>query len=161
MPQDGWLVAIHSRCFTDEALSTFEQAYADALQFAFSATGAHEKDAVDKLNLCGSEMVAAIMEQATGRANRLGIAGPIVPQQLDVIRHKLEDKHKRLADDFAYGIQGSDRLKKDPLVNVVNNNSPGTIQQVGIGNFSQSAFLQNNTELVNAIDESLASEELQ
>ncbi|MGY4291507.1 hypothetical protein ACVWXO_010773 [Bradyrhizobium sp. LM2.7] len=145
--------------FTDEASSTFEQAYADALQFAFSATGGHEKDTVAQLNLCGSEMISAVMAQATERANRLGIAGPIVPQQLDVMRHKLEDKHKRLTDDFAHGIQGNERLKKDPLVNVVNNNSPGTIQQVGIGNFSQSAFLQNNTELVNAIDQALASEE--
>ena len=145
--------------FTDEALSTLEQAYADALQFAFSATGGHEKDTVDKLSLCGSEMIAAIMEQATGRANRLGIAGSIVPQQLDVIRHKLEDKHKRLTDDFAHGMYRSERLKKDPLVNVVNNNSPGAIQQVGVGNFSQSAFLQNNTELVNAIDQALASDE--
>ena len=50
-------------------------------------------------------------------------------------------------------------MKKDPLVDVVNNNSPGAIQQVGIGNFSQSAFLQNGTELVKAIDEALASEE--
>ncbi len=145
--------------FADEAISTLQQAYADALQFAFSATGGHEKDTVDKLNLCGSEMIAAIMELATERANRLGIAGPIVPQHLDVIRHKLEDKHKRLTDDFAHGIQGSERLKRDPLVNVVNNNSPGTIQQVGIGDFSQSAFLQNNTELVNAIEQALASEE--
>jgi hypothetical protein len=145
--------------FTDESLSTLEQAYADALEFAFSATGGHEKDAVDKLNVCGSQMIAAIMEQATGRANRLGIIGPIVPQQLDIIRQKLENKHQRLTDDFAHGIQGSERLKKVPLVNVVNNNSPGTIQQVGIGNFSQSAFLQNNTELVNAIEQALASEE--
>ena len=145
--------------FADEAVSTFKQAYADALQFAFSATGGHEKDTVDKLNLCGSEMIAAIMELATERANRLGIAGPIVPQQLDVTRQKLETMHQRLTDDFAHGIQGSERLKRDALVNVVNNNSPGTIQQVGIGNFSQSAFLQNNTELVKAIDEVLASEE--
>src|SRR5690349_6809110 len=55
--------------FTDAALSTFEEAYGDALQFAFSATGGHEKDTVDKLRLCGSEMTAAIMQQATERAN--------------------------------------------------------------------------------------------
>jgi hypothetical protein len=97
-------------------------------------------------------MIAAIMEQAIERANRLGIAGPPVPPHLDIMRHKLEDKHKRLTDDFVHGMQGSERLKKDPLVNVVNNNSPGAIQQIGIGNFSQSAFLQNNTELVHAID---------
>jgi hypothetical protein len=145
--------------FTDEALSTFEQAYADALQFAFNATGGHEKETLEKLTLCGSEMIAAMMEQATERANRLGISGSIVPQQLAVIQHKLDSKHNRLTDDFAHGIQGSERLKRDPLVNVVNNNSPGTIQQVGIGNFSQSAFVQNNGELVNAIDAALASEE--
>jgi hypothetical protein len=39
-------------------------------------------------------------------------------------------------------------------------NSPGAIQQVGIGdNFSQSAFTQNHHELVTAIDRALASTE--
>ncbi len=157
---DGRLASGASlQMFTEEAVSAMEKAYADALQFAFSATGGHEPDTVDKLKACGLEMIAAIMEQATVRANRLGIDGTIVPKQLDIIRKKLEEKHQRLTDDFAHGIQGSERLKKDPLVNVVNNNSPGTIQQVGIGNFSQSAFLQNNTELMNAIDQALASEE--
>jgi hypothetical protein len=53
-------------------------------------------------------------------------------------------------------------LKKDPLVNVINTqtNSPGAIQQVGIGdNFSQTAFNQNHHELVTAIDRALLSGE--
>lgn len=145
--------------FTDEAVGTLERAYADAQQFAFNVTGGHEQDTVDRLSLCASEMISAIMGQATERANRLGIHGTIVPLQLDVIRGRLEEKRRRLTDDFAHGMQGSERLKKDPLVNVVNSNSPGAIQQVGIGNFSQSAFIHNNAELISAIDQALASQE--
>jgi hypothetical protein len=55
---------------------------------------------------------------------------------------------------------GSERLKKDPLVNVINTqrNSPGAFQQVGIGNnFSQSAFTKDHQELIIAIDRALSS----
>jgi hypothetical protein len=96
----------------------------------------------------------------SNRANRLGIHGSIVPNQLNVIHHGLIDKRARLTDDFKHGMRGSERLKKDPLVSVNQTNSPGAIQQVGIGdNFSQTAFNKNHQELINAIDRALASKE--
>ena len=53
-------------------------------------------------------------------------------------------------------------MKKDAVVNVINNqiNSPGGIQQVGVGDkFSQTAFASNHQELVRAIDRALTSAE--
>jgi hypothetical protein len=147
--------------FTDACLADFEKAYLDAQQFAFNLTG--NNDAVQPLDECAQMMmINAIMEEVSGRSKRLGIDGTIIPNQLNVIHRGLIDKRRRLTDDFQHGMRGSERMKKDPLINVINNqsNSPGAIQQVGIGdNFSQNAFAKNHQELINAIDRALNSQE--
>jgi hypothetical protein len=53
---------------------------------------------------------------------------------------------------------GSQRLKKDPVVSIVSNqtNSPGAVQQIGVGDFSQKAFVENHQPLVDAINKALA-----
>jgi hypothetical protein len=62
-----------------------------------------------------------------------------------------------------YGTSGHERMKKDPIIGIINtqSNSPGAIQQVGVGEFSQSAFVQHHQQLVAAIDRALASPEFQ
>jgi hypothetical protein len=40
-------------------------------------------------------------------------------------------------------------------------NSPGAVQQVGVGNFSQTAFVQNHQPLIAAIDAALVSAEFE
>jgi hypothetical protein len=54
----------------------------------------------------------------------------------------MREKRERLLDDFKHGIIGSERLKRDPVVSFVANQtgSPGAVQQIGIGDFSQSAL---------------------
>lgn len=111
--------------FTDACFTDFERVYLDAQQFAFNLTGTDE--AVGQLHECASLMVNAIMEEVSGRANRLGIHDSIVPNQLNVIHHGLIDRRSRLTDDFKHGMRGSERLKKDPLVSVSQTNSPGAI----------------------------------
>jgi len=146
--------------FTDACLADFERAYLDAQQFAFNLTGNNE--AVQQVDECAQMMINAIMEDVTDRSKRLGFDGTIIPSQLNVIHHGLIDKRKRLTDDFQHGMRGSERLKKDSLVSVINTqtNSPGAVQQVGIGdNFSQNAFAKNHQELINAIDRALSSRE--
>jgi hypothetical protein len=67
-----------------------------------------------------------------------------------------------LVDDFRHGMMGSQRLKKDPVVSIVSNqnNSPGAVQQIGVGDkFSQQAFVQNHQPLIDAIEKALASSE--
>ena len=65
----------------------------------------------------------------------------------------------RLLDDFKHGMMGSQRMKKDPVISVVQNNSPGAVQQLGSGNFNQAAFNQNHQSLVHEIEKALASPE--
>jgi hypothetical protein len=148
------------KAFTDETAGIFKAAYLEAQKFTFELAGSN--DEVERLSRFASEMIDALMAEVTDRSNRVGIQGTVVPNQLAVLRNTLEELRKSLTDDYQHGMQGNERLKKDPVVNVINNqtNSPGAIQQVGIGdNFSQSAFAQNHQELVIAIDRALASEE--
>ena len=58
-------------------------------------------------------------------------------------------------------MKGSERLKKDPAVSIVSNqtNSPGAVQPIGVGDFSQEAFVQNHQPLVDAINKALTSPE--
>src|SRR5438128_2390401 len=51
--------------------------------------------------------------------------------------------------------------KNDPVVTIVANQSesPGAVQQIGVGQFSQHAFVANNRPLIAAIDDALASQE--
>jgi hypothetical protein len=86
-----------------------------------------------------------------------GTAAGII-NKMDVVLSETKDA---LVDDFRHGMMGSQRLKKDPVVSIVGNqnNSPGAVQQIGVGNFSQSAFVQNHKPLVEAIDAALSSAE--
>ena len=117
------------RQFTDACLADFEKAYLDAQRFAFNLT--RNNEAIQQLDECAQMMINVIMEEVSDRSKRLGIDGTIIPNQLNVIHRSLMEKRKRLTDDFQHGMRGSERLKKDPPVSVVNTqtNSPGAIQQ--------------------------------
>lgn len=147
--------------FKDETLSAFQRAYIDAQQFTFNLMESNEEGLVTKLSGYASEMIDALMSEVTERSGRLGIQGTVVPNQLGAIRHGLEDLRARLTDDFRFGMKGSERLKKDPVVSIVSNqtNSPGAVQQIGVGDFSQKAFVQNHQPLVDSINKALASPE--
>jgi len=127
-----------------------------AIQFAYSYTGEHDGEVFDQVSYCAKQMVDKIMGVARSRNTPVG--GEII-NKMEVSLRECKDI---ILDNFKHGMTGNERLKKDPLLNVINNqsNSPGAILQVGIGdNFSQSAFTQNHHELVNAIDRALASAE--
>jgi hypothetical protein len=132
----------------------------EACKFVYNLTEEHTGDPYKQAEFCVGRMceniILAVSEKA-GHAGKLGGGyGDIVSR----MRVEMEAKRDNLLADFKNGMLGSERLKKDPLLNVINNqtNSPGAIQQVGIGdNFSQSAFTQHHQELVKAIDRALAS----
>jgi hypothetical protein len=127
-----------------------------AIQFAYNYTGEHAGEVFDQVSYCAKQMVDKIMGVARSRNTPVG--GEII-NKMEVA---LRERKDIILDNFNHGMMGSERLKKDPLLNVINNqtNSPGAILQVGVGdNFSQLAFTQNHHELVNAIDRALASAE--
>jgi hypothetical protein len=81
-------------------------------------------------------------------------------KELDV---RLTEVSAAAIDDFEHGMMGGARLKKEHVVSIVNNmiNSPGGVQQAGVGEFSQTAFTNQSNNLIRAIDGLLASAEFQ
>jgi hypothetical protein len=81
-------------------------------------------------------------------------------KELDV---RLAELSTAAIDDFENGMMGGARLKKEHVVSIVNNmiNSPGGVQQAGVGEFSQTAFTEQSNSLIHAIDGLLASAEFQ
>ena len=148
--------------FEQQALSVFTEKANEAAQFVFNLTETTDGEAANQLDYCLGRMADIIANDVAEGSRRLGITGGIGASQANKIREKVSERKNQLMDDFRHGMMGSNRLKKDAVVNVINNqtNSPGSVQQIGIGdNFSQSAFAQNHQELANAIDRALASEE--
>src|SRR5205823_6893210 len=92
---------------------------------------------------------------------RTGIGGPTWGTEMNKIRDRLSELRTRRMRDFTNGMMGNERMKKDGVVSIINNqtNSPGAIQQSGVGNFSQQAFTQQHQPLIAAIDAALASAE--
>ncbi len=147
--------------FEEIATNLLKATIADASKFVFEFTGGHEADAQARLKLFSDRVQHILMAEISEKADRLNL-GAVTAQHLEKVRGKLDRLREQALDDFSHGMQGSERLKKDPLVNVINSqtNSPGAIQQVGIGdNFSQTAFTQNHNELMTAIDRALTSPE--
>lgn len=147
--------------FEDIVTNIFVSSVADASKFTFEFTGGHEPEALAYLQNFTNRVQQIVMAEITEKADRLGL-GAVTANHIHKVRMKLDRLKEQAMADFSHGMQGSERLKKDPVVNVINNqtNSPGALQQVGIGdNFSQTAFAQNHNELVAAIDRSLDSHE--
>jgi hypothetical protein len=142
-------------------LAILEREVNSAIQFAYNATGEHTGPVYDQVAYCANQMTERIVSDVRQKAaaNDHAFGGgyaEIVNRMLTA----MQEKRDLLLDNFKHGMMGDHRLKKDPLVNVINTqtNSPGAIQQMGIGdNFSQTAFNKNHHELVSAIDRALVS----
>ena len=137
--------------FEQEALIVFTEKANEAAQFVYNLTETTDGEAANQLEYCLGRMADMIANDVDGGISRLGITGGIGAIQANKAREKLNERKIQLIDDFRHGMMGSGRLKKDPLVNVINTqtNGPGATQQVGIGdNFSQSVFNQTHNELV-------------
>ncbi|MGJ5093458.1 hypothetical protein ACQR18_15390 [Bradyrhizobium oligotrophicum] len=143
------------------AASQFKSTVAEASKFTFEFTTGHEPKALIYLTNFANRIQQMVMAEITATASRLNL-GAVTATQIEKVRAKLERFKEQALADFSHGMQGSERLRKDPVVSVINSqtNSPGAIQQIGIGdNFSQTAFTQNHNELVAAIDRALISQE--
>jgi len=145
--------------YWQKGLEVLENSVNDAMQFAYNLTGEHTGEVFKQVEFCSKRMVDVMMDAINARAGRSNQYGEIVGRT----RIAFEELTKSLLDDFNNGMMGSSRLKKDPVVSVVANqtNSPGGIQQVGVGDFSQNAFATNHQQLVDAIDAALTSPEFE
>jgi len=146
--------------FEEIASNVLKSSIADASKFVFEFTGGHEPDALAYLKNFAGRVQQMVMAEISEKADRLNL-GAVTVSHLDKVRTKLDRFREQAMDDFSHGMQGSERLKKDPIVNAVINqsNSPGAVAQVGAGTFSQSAFTQQQQQLILAIELALNSPE--
>lgn len=147
--------------FEDIATALLKSSIAEASKFTFEFTKGHEPEALTYLQNFAGRLQQIIMAEISEKASRLGL-GAVTTNHMEKVRRKLESLTEQALDDFSHGMIGSDRLKKDdPVVSIINSqtNSPGAIQQVGVGKFSQTAFNEHHSPLVAAIDAALASDE--
>ena len=137
------------------ALAVFDERAVDAVKFAYNVMETNEGEVAKQI-----EFALKRMEEILGQALSTGASNSyaeIVVKAKDKIRARRE----RIVDDFIHGMMGSGKLAKDPIISVVQNqtSSPGGVQQVGFGSFSQSAFTQQQTTLVRAVRDVLGSDE--
>lgn len=141
--------------FSSVGMAILEREIGDAIQFAYNYTGEHKGEVFDQVSHCAKQMVDKIVSLA--RARNTPVGGDII-NKMEVA---LGERKDSLLDNFRHGMVGSQKLKKDPVVSIVSHqtNSPGAIQQVGVGDFSQKAFADNHQPLVDAVSKALASPE--
>jgi hypothetical protein len=148
--------------FWETGVEILEREMNSAIQFVYNHTGQHTGEVYDQVAYCSHQVVERIVQDVRTRAgvNDRAFGGGYA-EIVDRMQTAMREKRERLLDDFKYGMMGSERLKKDPVVSIVSNqtNSPGAVQQIGVGEFSQSAFVQNHQPLVDAVNKALASPE--
>jgi hypothetical protein len=147
--------------FQEEAKKAFDACLANAAKFAFNLTGSKDEEVIQILDRFSEQVRTSIVLGMLDGAKRLNFLDQVADAMLQDGTSYLRYKQKQFLEDYRYGMVGSDKLKKDPVVSIVSNqtNSPGAVQQVGVGDFSQKALVQNYQPLVDAINKALASPE--
>jgi hypothetical protein len=145
------------------AVEHLTSAFNGAATFSFSLAGSHGREVAVHLKRLVETVTADIVSCLERRALNTGLKTGMIQQQVAKVVGALNEKAEHLMDDFTHGMMDNGKMKKDPLVSLVANqtNSPGAVQQLGVGDFSQNAFTQNHHALVEVIDRVTASEEFQ
>jgi uncharacterized protein YejL (UPF0352 family) len=106
--------------FEEIASNLLKSSIAEASKFTFEFTEGHEPEALAYLKNFAGRVQQMVMAEISERADRLGL-GPVTVSHLEKVRSKLDRFREQALDDFSHGMQGSERLKKEPLLNVINN----------------------------------------
>lgn len=149
--------------FSDAVRKTFIEEFDKAAQFTFNLTGGHSPEAIGPLDYFAGRVVDLSMDKLILCGKRTGLDEATVAPHFNKIRVELGELRARKIRDFTHGMMGDQRMKRDSVVSIVNtqSNSPGAVQQVGVGEFSQSAIINHHQQLVQAIDRALVSPEYQ
>jgi len=145
----------------EAGVAVLEREVKDAIQFAYNVTGEHTGEVYDQVAFCSKQMLERIMQGVRQRAgqNDQTFGGGSYAEIVDRMLTGMNETRDRLLDDFKHGMMGSEKMKQDGVISVVQNNSPGAVLQVGSGNFNQSAYNQNHQSLVQEIEKAVASPE--
>ena len=149
--------------FGNVAERIFGEEFDKAATFVFNLTGGNTPEAIGPLDYFAGRVVDLVVDKLKVCGQHTGIAEATVAREINKISVQLGEMRTRRVRDFSHGMMGNERMKKDPVVSVINtqSNSPGAIQQVGIDQFSQAAFVRHHDQLISAVENALASPEFQ
>jgi hypothetical protein len=149
------------RQFDRIAIDGFANWFSDAAVFVYSLTDRHDTEVGAHLNFSADQLSAAIGELAAKRARNAGSVAKMIQDRVADLTGQIQSKKNDLLDDFIHGMLGSERMKKDPLVSVTatQQNSPGAVQQLGIGSNKQTATVENYRSIIDAVDSIINSGE--
>jgi hypothetical protein len=128
-------------------------------KIAFSISGSTSDAAACQLEQAGGRLADSITEWLQNLFKNQGMPGGPPGGMLPALGAALHDKVQHAVDDFRHGMVGEEKLKQDPLVNIVNTvtNSPGTVLQNAVGANNQQSAQQQS--LLGALDGLVTSEE--
>jgi hypothetical protein len=143
----------------EAGVAVLEREVKEAIQLAYNVTGEHTGEVYDQVAFCSKQMVERIMQSVRQRAGASDqqFGGSSYAEIVNRMLTAMNETRDRLLDDFKHGMTGTQKMKQDPVLNVVQSNSPGAVLQVGSGNFNQSAYNQSHQSLVQEIEKVLAS----
>jgi hypothetical protein len=144
-----------------EVCRVYGEQFDSAAKFVFSLTGGNAPETIKPLDYFAGRVADMLIQKLVEVGPSTGIDEPTRARDIQLTRVRLAAMRTRRMRDFTNGMIGDERMKKQDVVSIINNqtNSPGAIQQSGVGNFSQQAFTQQHQPLVAAIDAALASAE--
>ena len=144
-----------------EVCRVFGEQFDSAAKFTFNLTGGNAPETIKPLDYFAGRVVEMLIQKLIELGPHTGLDEATRARDLQTTRVRLNEMRIRRMRDFSNGMIGDEKMKKDEVVNIINNqtNSPGAIQQSGVGDFSQQAFTQQYQPLVAAIDTALASAE--
>lgn len=139
----------------------FGDQFDSAAKFTFSLTGANAPETIKPLDYFAGRVVDMLIQKLVEIGPHTGLDEATRVRDLQLTSVRLNEMRTRRMRDFTHGMLGDERMKKDGVVSIINNqtNSPGAIQQSGVGNFTQLAFTQQHQPLIAAIDAALESAE--
>jgi hypothetical protein len=137
----------------DASQRMLREDFASAAKFAFAVHETIDEDLIERMRGFLAKAETIIDDTLRTVAKRTGMDDKTIEPFCARTTEGVQNLSARLLDDFSFGMVGSDKLRKDPLVSVINNqtNSPGAVQQVGFDNASLQASVQNTTQLVEAL----------
>ena len=152
----------NSRVYHDihgSAKTTFEQALEEMAKFAFDYIGGTSEEAAQLLEHAGLKVKQEAINWFDQKHRNQGHASRHDP--VTKLETAFDEAVRHAVDDFRHGIAGDAKLKKDPFVSVVSNisNSPSAVVQTAVGDQNQQSMQQQSSEIRQAIDDMLASDE--
>lgn len=147
--------------FEKLAIAGFDAWFDDAATFVFTLTDAHSQAEATFLERAGESLRSLIGDYITKRGRNAGMNETEAQKRSDNITTLVQQRKAELLDDFINGMSGSAKMKKDPLVSVTatQQNSPGAVQQLGIGSNRQTATVENYRSIIDAVDSIINSGE--